>query len=215
MLTVKVGQTIDAMYIGFYSTVLPPNNITDYHIARGAAEDPIRRSGVQTAEIIGGQNFALRAWLDPAKAGRLRPDRGRRFSQRCRNNDYISGVGNTKGQMVQVNLSASTSLHTVDDFKNHRGQPGQRRAVRLSRCRQRERWAPTITNPRSASTASAPIYIGIQVAPAANLLDVIKGVRAVLPDIFRRSCRRVLPATIIYDSTAFVNSSIHEVATSR
>jgi len=29
-LTVRVGQTIDAMYIGFNSTVLAPNQITDY-----------------------------------------------------------------------------------------------------------------------------------------------------------------------------------------
>ena len=38
VLTVKVGQTIDAMYIGFNSDVLAPNKITDYLVARGAAE---------------------------------------------------------------------------------------------------------------------------------------------------------------------------------
>ncbi len=32
ILTVKVGQTIDAMYIGFNSDVLAPNQITDYLI---------------------------------------------------------------------------------------------------------------------------------------------------------------------------------------
>src|SRR6201998_3050480 len=30
VLTVQVGQTVDAMYMGFYSKVLPPNNVTDY-----------------------------------------------------------------------------------------------------------------------------------------------------------------------------------------
>jgi len=30
VLTVAVGQTTDAMYLGFYSDVLPTNNITDY-----------------------------------------------------------------------------------------------------------------------------------------------------------------------------------------
>lgn len=29
-LTVAIGQTIDAMYMGFYSNVLKPNQITDY-----------------------------------------------------------------------------------------------------------------------------------------------------------------------------------------
>ena len=54
------------------------------------------------------------------------------------------------------------------------------------------------------------VYIGIQVAPAANLLDVIKGVQRDLP----RPAGAVAAghsAEIVYDSTDFVNSSIHEV----
>ena len=31
-------------------------------------------------------------------------------------NDFISGLGATKGQMVQVNLTASTNLHTAEEF---------------------------------------------------------------------------------------------------
>ena len=53
VLTVQVGQTIDAMYMGFDSDVLPTNKITDYLVARRQAQagcDP----GVQTAELLGG-----------------------------------------------------------------------------------------------------------------------------------------------------------------
>ena len=73
--------------------------------------------GVQTAEILGGQNFALRAWLDPAKLaayGLTAADVSTALAQ----NDYISGLGTTKGQMVQVNLTASTSLHSASEFAN-------------------------------------------------------------------------------------------------
>src|SRR5262249_37178255 len=66
VLTVKVGQTIDAMYLGFYSSTLAPNQITDY-LLRVVQPKLQAVPGVQTAEILGGQNFALRAWLDPAK----------------------------------------------------------------------------------------------------------------------------------------------------
>ncbi|MBK3746128.1 multidrug efflux protein, partial [Paraburkholderia aspalathi] len=66
VLTVKVGQTIDAMYMGFDSDVLPRNKITDY-LVRVVQPKLQAVPGVQTAEILGGQNFALRAWLDPAK----------------------------------------------------------------------------------------------------------------------------------------------------
>src|SRR5476649_329021 len=68
VLTVKVGQTIDAMYIGFSSDKLAPNQITDY-LTRVVQPKLQAVAGVQTAELLGGKNFALRAWLDPQKLG--------------------------------------------------------------------------------------------------------------------------------------------------
>ncbi|MGA8009730.1 MAG: efflux RND transporter permease subunit, partial [Thiomonas sp.] len=66
VLTVSVGQTIDAMYIGFYSDVLKPNQITDY-LTRAVQPKLQSIDGVQTAEMLGAKNFALRAWLNPQK----------------------------------------------------------------------------------------------------------------------------------------------------
>src|SRR5215469_2220277 len=116
IMTVQIGQTIDAMYIGFKSDVLPANKITDY-LVRVVQPKLQAVPGVQTAEIIGGKYFALRAWLDPAKLAAYGLT-GAEVSAAMSANDYISGLGNTKGQMVQVNLNASTSLHTVNEFKN-------------------------------------------------------------------------------------------------
>ncbi len=115
-LTVKIGQTIDAMYIGFNSDTLAPNQITDY-LVRVVQPKLQAVAGVQTAELLGQKVFALRAWLDPKKLaayGLTAAD----VSQALTANDYISGIGNTKGQMVQVNLTASTSLHSADEFRN-------------------------------------------------------------------------------------------------
>lgn len=116
VLSVKVGQTIDAMYMGFDSDVLPRNKITDY-LVRVVQPRLQAVPGVQTAEILGGQNFALRAWLDPAKLaayGLTATD----ISTALQQNDYIAGLGTTKGQMVEVNLTASTSLHSAEEFSN-------------------------------------------------------------------------------------------------
>ena len=68
VITVKIGQTTDAMYIGFNSDMLTPSQVTDYLIR---VVQPRLQSvpGVQTAELIGGKTFALRAWLDPVKLG--------------------------------------------------------------------------------------------------------------------------------------------------
>ena len=65
-LSVAIGQSLDALIIGFASDVLSPNQVTDYLI-RNVQPRLQAVPGVQTAELLGGQNFAMRAWLDPAK----------------------------------------------------------------------------------------------------------------------------------------------------
>src|SRR6267143_2143462 len=52
VLNVQVGETIDAMYMGFRSDVLPSNSITDY-LARVVKPKLDATQGVQTAEIRG------------------------------------------------------------------------------------------------------------------------------------------------------------------
>src|SRR4029077_1463342 len=66
VLTVATGQTTDAMYIGFYSDVLPNNNVTDF-LTRVVGPKLNAVQGVQTAELLGARQFALRAWLDADK----------------------------------------------------------------------------------------------------------------------------------------------------
>ncbi len=61
-----MSDNTDAMYMGFYSEVLPTNNITDY-LVRVVKPRLDSLPGVQTAEILGARNFALRAWLDPQR----------------------------------------------------------------------------------------------------------------------------------------------------
>jgi multidrug efflux pump len=207
VLTVKVGQTIDAMYLGFNSDVLPDNQVTDY-LVRVVQPKLQAVEGVQTAEILGAKNFALRAWLDPDKLAAYNVTASD-VSAALAANDYISGLGNTKGQMVQVNLTASTNLHSVEEFRNLSIKQVNGAIVRLG----------DVANVSLGSDnyefevgfdGKKAVYIGIQVAPAANLLDVIKGVRKVFPDI-RAQFPQGLDGQIVYDSTEFVNSAINEV----
>jgi multidrug efflux pump len=205
--SIKIGQTFDAMYIGFKSKVLAPNQITDY-LTRAVQPKLQAVPGVQTAEILGGRTFALRAWLDPVKLaayGLTAADVANALKQ----NDYISGAGNTKGQMVEVNLDASTTLHTVAEFKNLVLKQSGGAIVRLKDVANVTLGADDYDS-QVGFDGERAVYIGIQVAPAANLLDVIKGVRAVWPGI-QNQLPQGLQGTIVYDSTKFVDSSIHEV----
>jgi len=207
VLTVRIGETIDAMYIGFSSQVLPANKITDYLVR---VVQPALQSveGVQTAEILGQKLFALRAWLDPrelAAHGLTASD----VQQALANNDYIAAVGRTKGQMVEVNLTASTSLHSLDAFRRLILKQSGGAIVRLEDVAQVSLGAEDYET-AVAFDGKQAVYIGIQVAPAANLLEVTKRVRDVFPAV-QAQLPEGLDGRIVYDSTKFVNSSIREV----
>ncbi len=206
-LVVKVGQTIDAMYIGFKSDTLAANQITDY-LTRVVQPKLQAVTGVQTAELLGQKVFALRAWLDPEKLaafGLTATD----VSQALAANDYISGIGNTKGQMVQVNLTASTSLHSAQEFRNLVIKQSGGAVVRLKDVANVTLGSEDYESEVGFDGKQA-VYIGIQVAPTANLLDVIQGVHKVFPDI-QALLPNGLTGEIIYDSTEFVHSAINEV----
>jgi multidrug efflux pump len=207
VLTVKVGQTFDAMYIGFSSDVLAANKITDYLI-RVVQPKLQAVEGVQTAEILGGKLFALRAWLDPDKLAAYNITAAD-VSAALANNNFLSAVGTTKGQMVQVNLTASTDLRTVEQFKNLVIKQQGGAVIHLSDVANVTLGAEDYESEVGFDGKKA-VYIGIQVAPAANLLDVIAGVRKVWPDIYSQ-LPQGLNGEIVYDSTKFVNSAIEEV----
>jgi multidrug efflux pump len=210
VLTVKIGQTIDAMYLGFNSDSLAPNQITDY-LTRVVQPKLQTVPGVQTAELLGQKVFALRAWLDPQKLaayGLTATD----VSLALAANDYISGIGNTKGQMVQVNLTASTGLHTANEFRNLVIKQSNGAVVRLQDVANVTLGAEDYESEVGFDGKQA-VYIGVQVAPAANLLEVVRGVHKIWPDI-QAQLPRGLNGEIVYDSTEFVNAAIYEVVLS-
>jgi multidrug efflux pump len=207
VISVKVGQTIDAMFIGFESATLAANQITDY-LTRVVLPKLQAVEGVQTAELLGSQTFSLRAWLDPKKLaayGLTATD----VSNALSNNDYISAVGTTKGQMVQVTLTSTSNLHSLEDFRNLVVRQVNGGIIRLRDVAEVSLGADSYESSVSFDGKTG-VFIGIQVAPSANLLTVIKQVKSVMPDI-QSQLPQGLTAAILYDSTDFVNSSIHEV----
>lgn len=206
-LNLQIGQTLDAMYIGFSSTVLSPNQVTDY-LTRVVQPKLQAVAGVQTAELLGGKKFALRAWLDPIKLaayGLSATDVSRALS----NNDYISGLGTTKGNLIQVNLTSSTNLHSLEEYRNLIVKQSDGAIIRLSDVANVTLGNDDYESATSFSGQKA-VYIGIQVAPTANLLTTVGNVKEALPDILGQ-LPEGLSGRVIYDSTDFVNSSINEV----
>lgn len=207
VLTVQTGQTTDAMYMGFYSNTLPTNNVTDF-LSRVVKPKLDSVEGVQTAELLGARQFALRAWLDSSRMaayGVTAAD----VSVALGNNNYLAALGSSKGQMVTVPLTAGTDLHSVEEFKKLVVKRSGDSIVRL------EDLATVSLGSENydfnvAFSGVRSVFIGIKVAPEANILDVAKRVRAGFPEI-RSQLPNGVTGEIVYDSTEFINTSIKEV----
>jgi multidrug efflux pump len=207
VISIQVGQSIAAMYLTFNSTILPTNKITDYLI-RVVQPQLQAVQGVQQAQIFGGKTFAIRVWLDPRKLGAYGLTAADVYSV-LGTNDFLSAVGQTRGQMVQVNLTASTNLHSVDEFRNLIIKSRNGAYVRLSDVANISLGATDYTS-QANFDGNPGVVIAINAAPTANVLDVIKGVRAILPAIDSQ-LPQGLSSFVAYDSTKFISSSINEV----
>ncbi len=207
VLSIQVGQSVAAMYVGFLSSVLQQNQITDY-LTRVVRPKMQAVEGVQNVEIFGAQNFAMRIWLDPkrlAAYGLTAAD----INNALASNDYISGLGNTKGEMVTVNLTASTSLHSQQEFENLVVKQSNGAVVRLKDVANVVLGADNY-DARVTFDGINSVVLAVSVAPNANLIDVLKRVDDLFPKIVEQ-LPQGLDGKIVYDSSRFVNSSINEV----
>src|SRR6185437_13850790 len=207
VITLQTGQQVASMYLGFYSDELPTNKITDY-LTRVVQPQLNAVEGVQNAQILGGRTFALRAWLDPVKMaahGVTATD----VNQALAANNYLSAIGTTKGQMVSVNLTAATDLHTVDEFKNLVVKANGNDIVRLKNVADVTLGAENYDF-NVAFDGNRSVFIGINAAPDANVLDVIDRVRQVFPSI-QAQMPTGITARIVFDGTDYIRTSINEV----
>ena len=204
-------QTADnqfaAIYLGFSSPELDPNQVTDY-LTRVVQPKLSAISGVQRADILGARTFAMRIWLKPDQmaAHGIAPSMVRDALAR---NNYLSALGRTKGSMVSVNLVANTDLRTADEFKQMVVKEERGVVVRLGDIADVVLGAENYEQDIRFNGESAT-FMGVWVLPTANSLDVIAKVREALPQI-----RAQLPAGmkvgVPYDSTAYIHDALGEV----
>src|ERR1700694_4545485 len=168
-----------SMYLGFSSKDLDQNQITDY-LTRVVQPKLSAVSGVQRADILGSRTFAMRIWLKPDKMASLGISPSALREALARNN-YLSALGRTKGSMVSVNLVANTDLRTPEEFRQLVVKQKGSVIVRLGEIADvvlgAENYEQDVRFNGEAAT-----FMGIWVLPTANSLDVIRQVRATIPE---------------------------------
>ncbi|OGT64219.1 MAG: multidrug efflux protein [Gammaproteobacteria bacterium RIFCSPHIGHO2_12_FULL_45_9] len=207
VMSVAIGESIDSMYLGFYSQLLNESEINDY-LLRVVQPKLQAVNGVQDAQILGQRNFALRAWLDPAKLAAVNLSAAD-VASALKDNNFISASGRTDGTMFILNLRSTTDRQTLDQFKNLVVAQKNGAIIRLQD-------VATVTlgsqnyNTSVAFDGKSAVYIGIELTPSANMLTVIGQVRQEFERL-KAQLPNGLNAKIVYDATDYVNSSIKDV----
>ena len=196
-----------AAYLRFVSDILQPNEITDY-LARVVQPRLTAIPGVQRAEILGGRVFAMRIWLKPERMAALNISPAQ-IRQALAGNNYLSAVGQTKGALVTVNLTANTDLRTPEEFRELVLRESGGAVVRLKDVADVVLGAEDYSSEVRFSGEKA-VFMGIWVLPNANALDVIREVRKELEEI-KTELPAGMEAGIGYDSTVYINDAISEV----
>jgi multidrug efflux pump len=198
---------IASMYLAFGSNILEDNQVTDYLI-RIVQPRLSALEGVQRADILGGRTFAIRAWLKPERMASLNVSPSQ-VRQALAANNSLSAVGETKGALVQLNLTASTDLKTVEEFRKLVIRQQNGALVRLEDVADVVLGADTYEQDVRMSGNKA-VFMGVWVLPNANSLDVIARARKEM-EIIGRELPTGMQATIAFDSTNYINNAIEEV----
>ena len=208
IITKSVGQTIQSMYLSFYSPDMPGAAISDY-ITRVVRPLISTVEGVASVEIIGGQIFAMRLWLDPDRMA-ARSVTADEVAAAIRSNNFQSAPGQTKGYFTVTNVTADTALTDVEQFRNLVIKAEAASLIRLRDIATVE-LGPKDSNSAALLNGQNAVIIGISPTPSGNPLDVSAGIHKLRPEI-----DRTLPPTlkydVPYDVAIFIKASIEEVA---
>jgi multidrug efflux pump len=194
-------------YLSFSSQFLKQNEITDY-LVRVVQPRLSAIQGVQRADILGARTFAMRIWLKADRMASLSVSPSQ-VRQALASNNYLAAVGQTKGALVQVNLTANTDISSVHEFQQLVIRQRNGQVVRLGDV------ADVVLGAEDYDTAvnfsgQTAVFIGIWALPNANALDVMQRVRSEMQQL-QKEIPEQIQARIAFDGTAYIQNAIHEV----
>ena len=203
----QTGDSTAVLYMSFNSKVLTPSQITDY-LNRVVQPRLQTIDGVANAEILGGQTFAMRVWLNPDRMA-ARGVTPFDVSAALAANNFTTAAGQIKGDFVQTSINAETSLNSAKAFGQLVVASHGDAMIRLGDIADIE-LGPESVDSSSSFDGLKAVFIGINPTPTANPLNVIDEVRKAFPEL-QSQLPVGLDASIAYDATKFIRASIWEV----
>ena len=201
------GDPVALMYMAFFSETMSLSQITDY-LLRVVQPQLQAVPGVAKAQLIGNKTFAMRIWLEPQRMAALGVT-ATDVEDVLRRNNYLSGVGGLKDRYFTVDLSATTDVSRVEDFRNLVVLSEGDTLVRLRDVAEVELGAKDYDS-ITLYKGIPSIFVGIEQAPGENPLTVARRIHELMPEL-RAQLPQGLGAHIPYDASVFIRDSIDEV----
>ena len=168
----STGQTTAVMYIGFASPELSSAAISDY-LTRVVQPLLATVDGVASADILGGQTFAMRLWLDPARMA-ARGISASDVAAAIRANNFQSAPGQAKGYFTVTNVIADTGLADIQQFNKMVVKAKDGAVVRMEDIASVDLNAQSWTSSIEMNGQHA-VFIGVQATPTGNPLSLVAG----------------------------------------
>jgi multidrug efflux pump len=203
----RADRPYASFYLSFSSSRRDVPAITDW-LARTLQPQLSTLPGVQKVSFEGARQIAMRVWIDPDRLAAFNLAPGD-VHDALRRNNYLAAVGQTKGNLVQINLLANTDLRSVDEFNDLIVANRDGAIVRLSDVARVELGAEEANMVAKFSEKEA-VYLGVWPLIGTNEIDVAHRLRAEMERI-----RPTLPPDIdmqlAYDATVFMEDALKEI----
>ncbi len=164
--------------------------------------------GVQRVTFEGGQQIAMRVWIDPDRLAALNLSPGDVHAALQRNN-YLAAVGQTKGNLVQVNLLANTDLRSAREFEELIVADRDGAIVRLSDVARVELGAEEADMVAKFGDKEA-VYLGVWPLVGSNEIEVAHRLREEMERI-RPTLPKDIDMRLAYDGTTFMENALKEI----
>ncbi len=207
IITKGTGQNFAIMYLAFASDRMKPREITEY-LSRVIQPRLATVEGVADAQILGGQNFAMRIWLDPVRMA-AQSLTANDIAAAVRASNFVASPGKTENELVAVSVEADTTLKTPETFGALPIKGSGDQVVRLRDVSRVELGAQDDTVKVSFQGRSG-VFIGVFPTPSANPLDTSNGIHRILP-LIDAELPAGMNSLVLFDSTVFIRASINEV----
>ncbi len=206
-------QRADRPYATFYLSFTSPQRslaeLTDW-LTRNAQPQLATIPGVQrVTNQEGGRAIAMRIWIDPDRLAAVNLSPGDVFAAIQRNN-YLAAVGQTKGNLVQINLIADTDLRSVKEFEELIITDRGGAVVRIADVARVELGAEEAD--LMAKYDDRPsVYLGVWPLVGANEIQVGDGLIAEMGRL-RPTLPPDIEMNLAWDGTVFMRDALTEIS---